>query len=329
MVATGRELIGTQVGKYVLTRLLGTGGMGEVFEAEHRFLGARVAIKVVGSGALDDRRLLELFYQEARALSAIDHEGIVDVFDLEVLDDGRPCIIMEYLEGASLDKLIHERGCIRPDILIRWMIGWVDALAAAHQAGVVHRDLKPGNLFVTRTGRTEVLDFGVVKLMANNRDSGKFRSLAGEVFGTRPYMAPEQACGEPVDVRTDVFSLGVVMYEALTGKRPFKGKTLVALLVEHRRGLPPVSARRPVPTIVDQLVMKALEADQADRYQSLGELAEALATAGRALGVSRSRRESAPPGRYFRNLDDPTSGPITETDPRHELPTVRGAAPNR
>jgi serine/threonine-protein kinase len=323
----GRGLIGSRVGKYVLTRVVGGGGMGVVYEAHHHYLGARVAIKVVSAAALRDRSLFKLFIKEARAVSAIEHEGIIDVFDLEVLDDGRPCLIMEYLDGASLDRLIAERGCIRPDILVKWTAGWADALAAAHAAGVIHRDLKPGNLFVTRTGRTEVLGFGVAKLLDCNPDSAKFRSVTGQVLGTTPYMAPEQASGKPVDPRTDIFSLGVVMYEAVTGHRPFKTKNLVQLLLEHQNGAAPVSSVRAVPACVEELVMKALDTDPDNRYQCLSEFAKALMEVSRALGVSRSQREGAGPGHYLQALDSPTSGPVTEPDHRHATPTVHGQAP--
>jgi len=316
--------LGTRIGKYELTRLLGDGGTSQVFEATHHQLGARVAIKVITAQARTDPEILERFYQEARTIAAIRHEGIVDVFDLELYGDGRPCIIMEYLDGASLSQLIKYRGKIRPEVLVRWMLGFVDALGAAHQAGVVHRDLKPSNLFVTRTGRSEVLDFGVAKLTHEYPDPHNLRSVAGLVWGTTPYMAPEQARGEMCDARTDIYALGIVMYHALAGGRPFKGSNPASLLLEQRKGAMPVGRVQPVPQVVENVVMQALQLSRDDRYQNMRALEADLNTAARLLGVARYRRESAPPS-SGRLPSEPPSGPITRVST--EPPTLPDEVP--
>ncbi len=318
--------LGTRIGRFELVRLLGDGGSAQVFEAKHYQLGAPVAIKVITPQAKTDPELLERFFQEARTISAIRHEGIIDVFDLVIHEDGRPCIMMEFLDGSSFSGLLRQRGRIRPDVLVRWTIGFANALSAAHAAGVVHRDIKPGNLFVTRTGRTEVLDFGVAKLTHNYPTPHNLKSVAGLVWGTTPYMAPEQARGDECDGRTDIFALGVVMYQALVGKRPFRGNNPAALLLEHRKGAVPPGKLAPVPQLLADIVMRMLTVNRDDRYQTMAEVEADLASAARLFGVARARRESAPPSVGL-NVDEPASGPVTRV--QTEPPTMlEGSKPS-
>ncbi|MBT8495274.1 MAG: serine/threonine protein kinase, partial [Deltaproteobacteria bacterium] len=197
-------LIGTMVQRYRLSRLLGAGGMGRVYEAEHPEVGARVAVKVLTSEEQDS---VARFFAEARAVNLIRHEGIVDILDLTHLPDGRPCIIMEYLEGASLQVLLSG-GAMGLGTTCRLTIQILDALGAAHEHGILHRDLKPDNIFVSPSGRATLVDFGVAKLSSGTT----VRTEAGIVVGTVPYMSPEQAMDEPLDPRSDLFSIGVVLY---------------------------------------------------------------------------------------------------------------------
>lgn len=312
------SLVGTTVGKYLVRRCIGSGGMGTVYEAEHKFIGALVAIKVISHSAHRDPQQLERFYREARATSAIRHDGIVNIFDIEVLADGRPCLIMELLEGSSLEQLIADRRKIQTGVLVHWMVGFVGALAAAHECGVVHRDLKPANLFVTRTGRTELLDFGIARLLTPRDPGDHSFSTGGLVLGTTPYMAPEQACGDPCDHRSDIYSIGVVMYQALTGLRPYRGKSISTLLLEQRDGPVPPRELAFMPTELEAVILRAMASLARDRYQTTKELLDDLRRIAKICGVSRNRRASAPPGRLpmpFLRFDTKPSDPPTPAEP--------------
>src|SRR5678815_1937666 len=203
------QLIGTTVGPYRVARLLGVGGMGRVYKGVHPQIGSRVAIKVLSRECSDRRDLVERFFSEAKAVNLIRHESIVNVLDLSTLPDGRPYIVMEYLDGAPLSDIIAKHGPLPLGGLARLAAEVLDALGAAHAKGIVHRDLKPDNIFVAPSGRPKVLDFGIAKLLP---ELGGTYTQTGSLLGTPHYMAPEQALGKPVDFRTDIYAMGVIIY---------------------------------------------------------------------------------------------------------------------
>ncbi|HEX9148907.1 MAG TPA: protein kinase, partial [Thermoanaerobaculia bacterium] len=272
--------------------------MGEVFLAEDTRLGRKVALKLLPEGLLADREMRRRFAQEARTASALNHPNIVTIYDIGSAD-GRDFLAMEYVEGQSLrDVLAAGQLDIRRSLDLAAQAA--SALAAAHETGIVHRDIKPENLIVNRAGQLKILDFGLAKLVERQtapllassletlaetpQPTSEGRTGTGVILGTVSYMSPEQARGQPVDHRTDVFSLGLVLYEALTGARPFSGKsaveTLHAIINEE-----PVSAveRNPrVPPQAVDILGKALAKDPAERYQHAADFALDLRRLARA-----------------------------------------------
>jgi len=258
-------LIGELVGSYRIERMVGEGGMGRVYEAVQPAIGARVAIKVITQN-LGDPEFRGRFFAEARAVNLIRHERIVNIIDLTALPDGRPCIIMELLSGAPLEDLIATRGPLPVGNVLRLASEILDALAATHERGIIHRDLKPANIFVSPEGHAKLVDFGIAKL---GKDLASHQTAAGVVVGTVPYMSPEQAVGDVLDGRTDLFALGVVLYESLTGQRPFVGENVFRLAEEHRQPVTHPEELRPgLPVAVDALVMQSLSLDPEHRFVS-------------------------------------------------------------
>ena len=220
--AAPEPLAGREVGGYVVERLLGAGGMGEVYLARELKLGRPVAFKVLPRHALADPERAERFKREARALSALNHPNLVTVYDVGE-HAGLAYIAMEYVEGRTLRSLLEDRPRLGESLAIAAQIA--EALAAAHQAGVVHRDVKPDNVMVRPDGYVKLLDFGLAKLTEPSapRGDGPGVTRAGAAMGTLAYMSPEQAAGEAVDHRTDIWSLGVLIYELVAGRKPFGG----------------------------------------------------------------------------------------------------------
>jgi eukaryotic-like serine/threonine-protein kinase len=274
-------MIGRTLGHYTVVEHLGTGGMGEVYVAEDSRLGRRVALKVLPEEISDDVARLERFEREARSLAALNHPGIVTVYSVEEVDGVR-FLTMELVEGETLDRRIPEGGLpIAP--LLPLAAALADAVAAAHERGVVHRDLKPQNVMVTRDGRVKVLDFGLARTYGRvaNADDAPAESVAlsrltrtGEIVGTLPYMAPEQVEGRPADSRTDIFALGVVLYEMATGRRPFAGRSAVELSYSILTKTPAsISELRPdLPRQLGRLLRLCLEKDPDRRLQSAKDL---------------------------------------------------------
>ena len=268
-------LLGTTIGAYRVACLLGIGGMGRVYKGVHPTIGSRVAIKVLSRECSDRRDLVDRFFAEARAVNVIRHEGIVNVLDLAVLPDGRPYIIMEYVDGAPLANLIG--GAPLPlGGLARLAVEVLDALGAAHAKGIVHRDLKPDNIFVTPGGRPKVLDFGIAKLT----DMGSLNSATrtGSLLGTPHYMSPEQAAGRPVDLRADIYAMGVILFECATGQRPFSAESLFDLLTQHVQAPPPSPrALRPdMPPAMESVILTALGKAPDQRFGSAAAMSMAL-----------------------------------------------------
>ena len=274
---TRDPLIGTDVGRYRVARVLGTGGMSRVYAAFHRDLRASAALKVIGTRYADDAELARRFMVEARAVSMIRHDNIVKILDLLRLDDGRPVIVMELLEGQTLRQAVRA-GELTSAGIVQVMIDVLAALSAAHAAGIVHRDLKPDNILIEANGRPKVLDFGIAKLHAAPADPSIARTRTGVLLGTPEYMAPEQIRGGDVDARSDLYSAGIVLFEAFAGRRPFVAGNDFELMRAHLEDpVPSLRAlRSDVPAALEDVIRRALAKDPRDRFASASEMAQAL-----------------------------------------------------
>ncbi|HEU0033341.1 MAG TPA: serine/threonine-protein kinase [Kofleriaceae bacterium] len=273
-------LLGTTIGAYRVARLLGIGGMGRVYKGVHPTIGSRVAIKVLSRECTDRRDLVDRFFAEAKAVNLIRHESIVNVLDLAVLPDGRPYIIMEYLDGAPLASIIDHAVQTRTPLplggLAKLAVEVLDALGAAHGKGIVHRDLKPDNIFVTPSGRPKVLDFGIAKLSDPGSGGGSTRT--GSLLGTPHYMAPEQAAGKPVDHRADIYAMGVILFECVTGAKPFVAESLFELLRKHVEEPPPSprSLRPDLEPSFEHVILCALSKQPDQRFATAQAMSMAL-----------------------------------------------------
>jgi len=278
------ERSGRVLGNYRLVELIGRGGMGFVYHAVHVKLGRPVALKLLRSSHAERRDAVARFFQEARAVNRIRHRNIVDVTDFVELDDGTTFIIMELLEGASLRTLMRKGPIAQPRVLAM-MIQICEGLAAAHDVGIVHRDLKPDNVFIVPQGEggdlVKLLDFGVAKLLRHDDDSSfAFETAAGAVIGTPAYMSPEQAGGLDVDGRSDIYSLGAIMYELLVGQPPFRGKSFGEYVRKHLSAVPvpprQTQTGEDIDPQLEALVMRCLEKRPDDRYTGVNELRTSL-----------------------------------------------------
>jgi serine/threonine-protein kinase len=285
------ELTGTVLGgKYRIGKKIGSGGIGVVYAAEHTTLGHQVAVKVLRGAAARDGGEIARLRREAYIQVNIDSVNVCRVHDLDQMPDGSMYVVMERLHGRSLaDKLSREQ-VVAPGFAIPVFVGVCRALAAAHKKGVVHRDLKPGNIFLCDDGTPKVLDFGMSKLT-----TAESLTQAGYTLGTPEYMAPEQCIGANVVAQTDLYAFGVLMYEALTGELPIVAQSRRELLDLHQRQVPtPMRQRRPdldIPDALDQVVMKCLKKRIGDRPKSAEELEAMLAAIPTAdLPVSYDRR---------------------------------------
>ncbi|HEY0987132.1 MAG TPA: serine/threonine-protein kinase, partial [Kofleriaceae bacterium] len=268
----GDPLVGEDVAGYRIVQLIGRGGMGRVYRAVQRSIGAHVAIKVLSHELAHDPEVAERFVAEPRIANLVRHDALVQILGLGVLADGRPYQVMEHLVGASLASLLERHGALpvgRMCELVREALG---ALQALHERGIVHRDVKPSNLFVTAGGRLKLLDFGIAKL----RD-GRNLTHSGQSLGTPEYMAPEQAAGGRVDHRADLYALGVVLFEGVTGERPFAGRAVDALV---ERDAPPAVA----PAALDAVIRTAMQHDRTRRFGSAREMEAALGALIATLG---------------------------------------------
>ncbi len=272
---------GRRLGPYEVLAALGAGGMGEVYRARDTRLGRDVALKVLPADVAGDPERRRRFEREARAVAALDHPGVLALFDVGE-SDGVAFMVTELLEGETLRERLL-RGAVSCERAAEWGATAAEALAAAHERGIVHRDLKPENLFLTRDGRLKILDFGLTKevLIAKGGEEDPTLSSptrAGLVLGTLGYLSPEQARGEPVDGRSDIFSLGCVLHEALTGRRAFGGKTAQDLIAAVLRDEPPdaASLRADVPGGLGRVVRRCLAKEREVRFQSASDLAFAL-----------------------------------------------------
>jgi hypothetical protein len=275
--------VGSTLGNYQLERLLGEGSMGRVFQARHVRLGRQVALKVLKPEHARDSGFVQRFFQEARTVNQINHEHIVEIFDfVDEGEGGHVYCVMELLRGQSLTSLLQEEKLTLARIQ-RIIVQVCAALGAAHQVGVVHRDIKPDNLFIIhRAGQPDfvkVLDFGVAKLLTS--EGNTTGTMDGTIIGTPAYMAPEQAAGLQVDPRSDVYAVGNILYELLSGKPPFQapafGQLVVQIITQPPPPLPPLlPSGEPLPRQLSELVMRCLAKEPEGRPQSLAEVTTAL-----------------------------------------------------
>ena len=272
-------MIGQQVSHYRILGKLGGGGMGVVYEAEDLKLGRHVALKFIPENLTGDPKSLERFTREARAASQLNHPNICTIHGIED-NHGHPFIVMEKLEGESLKAHISGHPMAMEEVLDVG-VQIADALVASHAKGIVHRDVKPANIFLTPNGQVKVLDFGLAKLVHAQDDAAADLSLTavGIIPGTAVYMSPEQARSETIDARSDLFSFGTVLYEMATGKKPFTGNNSLVTLdaVLHSKPVPPKDLNPKIPIELEGIIGKAMEKDRTHRYQSAAEMRSDLA----------------------------------------------------
>jgi serine/threonine-protein kinase len=294
-------MIGELFGNYRAISLLGEGGMGAVYLAEHPGIGRRVAVKVLHKNYIRDENLLTRFLNEARAANAIRHPNIIEILDSGTIADGTPFLVMELLEGESLGNRIRRVGALPLQTAVEFCYQTASALGAAHKKGIVHRDLKPDNLYVIpdphdpERERIKVLDFGIAKLQMSANDSVKTRT--GTLMGTPIYMSPEQCRGtKTVDHRSDIYSLGIIFFEMLCGQPPFVSEGFGELVNMHLNVAPPApSSQNPnVTPTLDAIVLKMLAKNPEERFADMGELQIALKSSGGSMFVVRGSQASSP-----------------------------------
>jgi len=266
--------------RYVVTSLIGSGGMGNVYLAEHVLLKKKVALKILHFELSKNKDTVERFKREAIAASNIGQSNIVDVTDFGYTEQGNAFFVMEYVEGESLADIIKKRAPLPLHHVIAISAQIALALYSAHSKGIVHRDMKPENILITSKNEispfVKIVDFGISKIIGTGVTSRKERTLtkAGAIFGTPEYMSPEQAGGQQVDTRTDIYSLGVMMYEMSTGKLPFSDQNYMKVLHKHQYEIPdlPSSKEHGVPPEMDAIIMRCLEKTAGNRYPTMLDL---------------------------------------------------------
>jgi serine/threonine protein kinase len=319
------ELLGRNVGSYRVSRLLGKGGMGAVYMAEHPVIGSRVAIKFLHPQYATDKKIVDRFFNEARAVNVIGHDNILKILDLNVTEDNRHYFVMEFLHGKPLQSLCRAGTPVPLDVAGPIVLQVCDALGAAHDAGIVHRDLKPDNVYLInlkgKKNFVKVVDFGIAKL-TNVEGVSTGKTQTGMVMGTPAYMSPEQAGGRTqlIDARSDIYSVGVMMFQLATGRLPFPGSAFGEVLIGHIQTPPP----RPrdlnpaIPEAYETVILRTLQKRQEDRYQSMHELHDAIARVMEQQGISAD----LPPGDKSEEMETIASrtpsnpgGPRTPSQP--------------
>ena len=271
-------MIGQTISHYRIVGKLGQGGMGVVYEAEDISLGRHVALKFLPPALADDAAALERFEREARSASALNHPNICIIHSIESAE-GQRFITMELLQGHTLDKIVQSRG-MDFETILTWSTEIADALDAAHSQGIIHRDIKPSNIFITRRNTVKVLDFGLAKIAQAAKVTVTAATLdshltsPGMTVGTIAYMSPEQARGQELDGRSDLFSFGSVLYQLATGRIPFAGATTAVIFdaILNRDPISPVELNPLLPTRFEDIINRALEKDRDLRFQSAAEM---------------------------------------------------------
>ncbi len=295
--------------KYRLTKLIGEGGMGSVYEAEHTLIERRVAVKVMHKEFADSEDVVNRFFREAQAASAIGHPNIVEIFDVGREEDGTAFIVMELLKGQSLSSCIKDEGRMAPERAVSIILQVLSALAVSHEKGIIHRDLKPDNVFLSidNRGRHDVklLDFGIAK-MQTEAEGDQGLTKTGTVLGTPNYMSPESARGKDIDGRIDIWAAGVMLYEMLSGRLPFRGSSYNAVLSDILLETPkPIANILPdLPTGLVHVIEKAMEKDRDKRYLRVPDMISDLMpfaedtymSASAALALKNSLAPPPPPG---------------------------------
>lgn len=255
--------------RYRIVDKIGVGGMADVYLGEDTLLGRQVAIKVLHANFANDDEFVTRFKREAQAAGKLNHPNIVNMYDVG-FDQDLHYIIMEYVDGETLKEYITRHGRLSIDEAVKFTIAIAEGLEHAHTMGIVHCDIKPHNVIITRTGRVKVTDFGIARAM----NATNTVMYTNSILGSAHYLSPEQASGKPVDGNTDIYSLGVVLYEMLTGKVPFEGETPIAVALKHVREkvAPPTRYNPSIPPLLEAVVMKALSKNPADRFDSISDM---------------------------------------------------------
>ena len=289
-------------GRYEIIAKLGSGGMSHVYQARDTILNRKVAVKVLRSDLAEDKDFVRRFQVEAQAVASLSHPNIVSIYDVGQ-ENGLPYLVMEYVEGLTLREIIQKEGPLSPAETVNLGVQVCAALAHAHEKGIIHRDIKSHNILVTPGGRVKVTDFGLARVMSTPSAT---MTLSGTVMGSVHYLSPEQAQGGETGPKSDLYSLGVVLYETVSGRLPFQGDNPVTIALKHLQGPPPALRKEnlAIPRGLERIIFKALAKDPAQRFQSAREMQQALShgslLAGKSDGEDDMTRELHLPRRRRR-----------------------------
>ena len=319
-------------GRYEIRDLIGRGGMAEVHLGYDTRLSRVVAIKLLRSDIAGDPTFQARFRREAQSAAALNHPAVVAVYDSgeeELLQPGGasrtvPYIVMEYVEGHTVRELLSEGEAVPIPEAVEIVSGVLDALEYSHRVGIVHRDIKPGNIMLTSTGAVKVMDFGIARAI---EDSASTVTQTHTVVGTAQYLSPEQARGESVDARSDLYSTGCLLYELLTGQPPFQGDSAVAIAYQHVREIPkrPSSLAADVPESLDRVILKSLAKSREDRYQDAAHMRADLQAAARGMSVAAPAADSWSPATSV--MASPAAAPVQPTSAFTQVPSEPSPAP--